>query len=111
MKYTVAISGEKNCTQQSTWMEMVLEYGGNAAVALEDGSSTAALGGGIGWQLKIAVVTLSSGGGRRPCNDSFGIIVVEAESLLHDVGISVGEVGKRGRIQCKGRTPEAMARR
>ncbi len=41
-------------TQQSTWMEMVLEDGGGAAVALKDGGGVAALGGGIGRQFKIA---------------------------------------------------------
>ena len=35
-------------------MEMVLEDGGGAAVALKDGGGVAALGGGIGRQFKIA---------------------------------------------------------
>ncbi len=34
----------------------MLEDGGGAEVVLEDGGSTAALGGGIRWQLKIAMI-------------------------------------------------------
>jgi hypothetical protein len=48
----------KISTQQSSWMEMALEDGGGAAMALEDGGRAAALGGGVGWWLKIAAVAL-----------------------------------------------------
>ncbi len=57
-------------TQQSTWM--VLEDGGCVAVALKDGSSAVALGGGDGRRIKIAAA-------RRTCNDGVGISVAEAE--------------------------------
>ncbi len=39
-------------------MEAALEDGGSVAVALEDGNSMVALGGGVGWQLKIAGVAI-----------------------------------------------------
>jgi hypothetical protein len=64
-------------TQQSTWM--VLEDGGGAAVALKDGGSAVALGGGVGRQFKIAVAVLGSGGSRRTCNDGVGVSIAEAE--------------------------------
>jgi hypothetical protein len=65
-------------------------------VALEDGGSAAALGGGFGWRLKIAAAALGGGCGRRTCSDGIGISVVKAKGYCHDVGISVGEDGKRG---------------
>jgi hypothetical protein len=101
----------KICTQQSTWMETALEDGGGAAMALEDGSGEAVLGGGIGCWLKIAVAALVSGGGRRTCNDGVGVSVVKAKGLLYNISISIGKDGKRGCVQCKGRMPAAMARR
>ncbi len=55
-------------------------------VVLEDGGSAAALGSGIGRQLKIAAAALGSRGGRRTCDDGVGIDVgidiVKAKSLL-----------------------------
>ncbi len=61
---------------------MVLEDGGGAAVALEDGGSTAVLGGGVGWRLKTAVAALGSGKGKKTCNDSIGISIVKAEGSV-----------------------------
>jgi hypothetical protein len=46
-------------------MDRTLEDGGGAAVALKDGSSAAALGGGVEWRSKIAVAALGGGCGRR----------------------------------------------
>jgi hypothetical protein len=71
-------------TQQSTWMEMVLKDGNGAAVALEDGSSVAALGAGVGRWLKIAAMALGGGDGRKTCNDGICIRVrvVKAKDLL-----------------------------
>jgi hypothetical protein len=43
---------------------MALEDGGGAAVPLEDGGGAAALGGGVGRWLRIAVAALG-GSGRR----------------------------------------------
>jgi hypothetical protein len=72
------VSKKNISTQQSKWMEMLLEDGGGAAAL--------ALGGGIGHRLKIAAVALDSGGGRRTCNNGIGIDVgvdiVKAEGLL-----------------------------
>jgi hypothetical protein len=102
---------EKICTQPSTWMETALEDGGGAAVVLEDGSSMAALGGGIGWRLKIAAAALGGSGGRGTCNDGVGVSIVKAKGLLYNVGINVSKDGKRGCAQCKGQMPAAMARR
>jgi hypothetical protein len=59
-----------------------LEDGSGTAVALENGSGVAALGGGVGQWLKIAVAALGGGGGRRTYNNGIGISVVEAEDLL-----------------------------
>jgi hypothetical protein len=91
--------------QQSTWMEM----------ALEDGSGAEALGGGVGCRLKIAVVVQGSGGGRRTCNDGIGfdvgIDLVKRRAYYYGIGVSIGKDGKRGGVQCKGRTSTAMARR
>ncbi len=62
---------------------MALDDGGRAAMALEDGGSAAALGGGIGWHLKIALAVLGGrDGGRRTCNNGNGISIVEAKGLL-----------------------------
>ncbi len=92
---------------------MALDDGGCAAMALEDGSGTAALGGGIGWQLKIALAALGGrGGGRRTCNNGIGISIVEVKGLLlqrnqhwqgrqeskclmqgNDIGSNVKEIG------------------
>jgi hypothetical protein len=68
-------------TQQSTWMEMAVEEGSGAVVALEDGGGVVSLGGGVGRQLKIAAA-LGSGSGRRTCNNGIGISVIKAEGLL-----------------------------
>jgi hypothetical protein len=78
-----AILKIKISTQQSTWMEKALEVGGGAAVALEDGSGTVALGGGVRGRLKIAAAALGGGSGRRICNDGVGVSVVKAEGLLY----------------------------
>ncbi len=90
---------------------MALEYGGSAAVALENGGGVGALEDGVGWRLKIAVAALGGGGSRRTCNGGVGISVLEAKGLLYNVGVSIGEYGKRGHLPCKGSTPAAMARR
>ena len=80
-------------------------------MVLEDGGSTAALGGGFRGWLEIAVAALGSSCGRRTCNDGIGISVVKVEGYCHNVGASAGVDGKRGRVQCEGRTLAVMARR
>ncbi len=80
------------------------------AVALEDGGGAPVLGGGFGLQLKIAVVALGGGCGRRTCNDGIGISVVEAEGYYHNVGLNVSKDGKRGGIRCEGCKLAAIAR-
>ncbi len=90
---------------------MTLEDGGNTEVALEDGSGATALGSSIGWWLKIALAALGSSGCRQTCYDGVGVSIVEAKGLLYSIGNSVGKDGERGRAQCKGCTPAAMARR
>ncbi len=67
---------------------MALEDGSSMAVALKDGGGMAALGGGIGRQLKI-VVALGGGGGRRTCNNASasalskpGVIITTSASAL-----------------------------
>jgi hypothetical protein len=92
-------------------MDRMLEDGGSAAVALEDDGGTAALGGGFGWQLKIAEAALGGGCGRRTCNNGIGISVIKAKGYCQDVSVSVGKDGKRGCIQCEGHMLAAMARR
>ncbi len=74
----------------------MLEDGGGAVVAFEDGSGVVALGGGVGRWLKIAEAALGGGCGRRTCDDGIGISFIKAEGYCHDVGISVGKDGKRG---------------
>jgi hypothetical protein len=63
-------------TQQSTWMEM----------ALDDGGNVMALGSGIGYWLKIAAAALGSRGGRRTWDNGIGVDVgvdtIKAEGLL-----------------------------
>ena len=59
-----------------------MEDGGSAAVALEDCGGTAAFGGGVGQQFRIAAAALGSGGGRRTCNNGISLNVVKAEGLL-----------------------------
>jgi hypothetical protein len=53
---------------------------------LEDGGGAAALGGGIGRQLKIAAAMLGSRGGRRTCNKGISIDIgsgiIKAKGLL-----------------------------
>jgi hypothetical protein len=58
---------------------MALEDGGGAAVALEDGGSEVALGGGVGWRSMIAALALGGGSSRRTCNDGVSISVAEAK--------------------------------
>jgi hypothetical protein len=101
----------KISTQQSTWMEIALEDGGSMAVMVEDVSGLAALGGGIGRWLKIAVAALGSNGSRRTCNDGIGISVIKARAYYYNIGISVSKDGERGRIRCKGRMLAVMVRR
>ncbi len=67
-------------TQQSTWMEMA-EDGSSAALALENGGSVAALGGGVWRRLKI-VAALGGGGRRRTCHGGIGVSVIKAKGLL-----------------------------
>jgi hypothetical protein len=55
---------------------------GSVTVALEDGSSVAALGGGVGQWFKIAAAMLGGSGGRRTCDEGVGISVVEAKGFL-----------------------------
>ncbi len=88
-----------------------MEDGSSTAVALEDGRSMAALQGGFGQQLKIAVVVLGSGFGRRTCDEGIGIRVVYAKGYCHNIGISVDNDNKRGCVQCKGCTLTAMVRK
>ncbi len=87
---------------------MTLEDGGSATVALEDGSSAAALVGGVRQRFRIMASVLGGGGGRRTCNDDIGISVVEAEGFLLE---HWHQHCKMGCVQCKGRTLTAMARR
>ncbi len=61
---------------------MALKDGSGVAVALEDGGGTAALGGGIGWRLKIAAAALGGGGVIRTCNDGVSVSIVKTEGLL-----------------------------
>ncbi len=51
-------------------------------MSLEDGGSKAALGGGAGCRLKIAVAVLGSGGSTRTCDNSIGINIIKAVGLL-----------------------------
>ncbi len=44
-------------------------------MVLEDGGGVAVLGGGVGHRLKIAMVALGGGGGRRTCDDGLGVNV------------------------------------
>ena len=84
-------------------------------MALEDGGSAVALRSDIGRGLTIAAVALGSGGGRRTWDNGvgvdFGINVVKANCILLQCWISVDKDGKRGHIQCEGRTLMVMARR
>jgi hypothetical protein len=73
---------ERTKTTHNNQLEMALEDGSGAAVALENCCVAAALGGGIGRQLKIAAAALGGGGNRRTCNDVIGISAVKAKGLL-----------------------------
>jgi hypothetical protein len=88
-------------------MEMVLEDGGRAMVALEDGDNAVALGGGIGQRLKIVMVVLDGSGSRR----ASGVSIIEAKGLLLQCPRQRWQDGKRVCIRCKGRTLAAVARR
>ncbi len=61
---------------------MVLEDSGGGAMALEDSRGVAALRGGVGRWLKVAVAALGGSGNRRTCNDGVSISVIKAEGLL-----------------------------
>ncbi len=87
----------------------MFEDGTSATVSLEDGGRGAALGGGFGQRLRIAVAALGGGCGRRTCNDGIGISVIEAEGYCHNIGISIGKDGERGCIRCKGPMLAAMS--
>ncbi len=63
-------------TQQSTWMEMMLEDGSGMVVALEDGGGVAALRGGVGCQLKIAAA-FGGGSGRKHAMMSSASLLVK----------------------------------
>ncbi len=67
---------------------MASEDGSGTAVALEDGNSVAAFGGGVGRRLKIAAV-LGSGGGGRTCDNGIGVSIVEVKGLLFTTSASV----------------------
>ncbi len=91
---------------------MALEDGDGAEVALEDGSSVVALGADVGRWLKIAVMALGGGDGRKHAMMAFAS---ESESskpraYYYNIGISVGKDGERGCVQCKGHTLAATAR-
>ncbi len=100
-------------TQQSTLMEMVLEDGRGGALVLEDGGGVAALGGGIGRQLKITVGLGGGGGGRRTCNNGIGISILEAKAK----GLQLGhwcqrQQGQQERMSpMQGRQLAVMVRR
>ncbi len=64
-------------------------------MALDDGSGVAALGGGVGCQLKIAVMALGSGGGRRTCNDGVGIAIVI--NVVKAVGLLLQHLARMAR--------------
>jgi hypothetical protein len=97
-------------TQQSTWIEC-WEMVAAVEVALEDGGGAPALGGGFGLRLKIAVAALGSGCCRRTCNDGISISIVKTEDYYHDIGVSVGQEGKREGVQCEAHTLATKARR
>ncbi len=80
MKCALAFSRTKSA--HNNQLEMALEDGGGVAVVLKSGGGAVALGGGIGWRLKIAAAALCGGGSRRTCNDGIGVSIVEAEGLL-----------------------------
>jgi hypothetical protein len=61
-------------------MEMVMEDGSGTAVALEDGSHVAALGGCVGRRLKI-VAALGGNDSRRTCDNGIGVSIVKAKGL------------------------------
>ncbi len=61
---------------------MALEDSSGTAVALENGGSAAALGGGVWRWLKIAAAALGGGGNRRLCNNGIGVRVVKTKGLL-----------------------------
>ncbi len=88
-----------------------MEDVGSTAVALEFVGGTEVLAGGVGQQLKGAVAALGGGGGRRTCNNASASTLSKPRAYYYNIGISIGEDGKRRSIQCKGRTLAAMARR
>ncbi len=81
----------------------------------ENGSGTAALGGGAGRRLKIAVAAL--GGGAAEEHAMMALMLTLASTLSKPrayfcgVGISISKDGKRGCVQCKGHMSMVMARR
>jgi hypothetical protein len=77
-----ALVFERTKSTQNIQLEMALENGGSAAVALEIGSGAAELGGGVGGWLRITAAALGGGGNRRTCNDGIGSSVVKDEGLL-----------------------------
>jgi hypothetical protein len=64
---------DKISTQQSTWIEMVLEDGNGVAVALGGNDVR------LCWAVvEDAVMALGGGGGRRSWDDGVGVSVVKA---------------------------------
>jgi hypothetical protein len=79
MKCTLAFSRTKSA--HNNQLEMALEDGRGAVMALKNGGSLVALGGGVGRRMKIIVAALGSSGGRRTCHNGIGVIIIEAEGL------------------------------
>ncbi len=78
---------------------------------MEDCGGMAVLGGDIVRWFKVAVTVLGGSGSRTTCDNGVGTSVVEAEGLYYDVGVSIGKDGKKGCVQCEGRTLAVMAMR
>jgi hypothetical protein len=82
MKCTLAFSRTKSA--HNNQLEMELEDGGSAAVALKNDGCALALGGCVGRRLKIAAAAWAAVAAEEhaTCNDCIGISVVKSEGLL-----------------------------